>query len=362
MDQFDSAIREIYENYYYEEDVETVLEKLKNYKRFIIFGAGRLGHQVYDILAKRGAEAALFCDNRLCGETDADTGLKVISPAELKRNKEEVFVLLAIFDEVACRAVYRQLLEFGFADDHLMNVRNMAWREPVSFLTKNLDKYKRVYSLLEDDFSKKTYVNMIKKQYLDVDISGIVCAGQEAYFDKELVLTEEEVFVDCGGYTGDTSLQFIEKTKGRYKKLVIFEPEEYKENIIRETLKGYAYELFTYGVWSSSTVLKFSARGDSTSHVAESGEIQIPVKALDDVLLEEHPTFIKMDIEGAETESLKGSRKIIERYRPKLAICIYHKPEDLFEIPILLREMRNDYRLLIRQYSDTRFETVCYAI
>ena len=76
----------------------------------------------------------------------------------------------------------------------------------------------------------------------------------------------------------------------------------------------------------------------------------------------EHPTFMKMDIEGAETESLKGSRKIIERYRPKLAICIYHKPEDLFEIPILLREMRNDYRLLIRQYSDTRFETVCYAI
>ena len=59
MDQFDSAIREIYENYYYEEDVETVLEKLKNYKRFIIFGAGRLGHQVYDILAKR--EQRLHC-------------------------------------------------------------------------------------------------------------------------------------------------------------------------------------------------------------------------------------------------------------------------------------------------------------
>ena len=100
MDQFDSAIQEIYENYYYEEDVENVLEKIKGYKRFVIFGAGQLG--------------------------------------------------------------------------------------------------------------------------------------------QELVLTEEEVFVDCGGYTGDTSLQFIEKTKGRYKKLVIFEPEEYKENIIRETLKGYA--------------------------------------------------------------------------------------------------------------------------
>ncbi len=362
MDQFDSAIREIYENYYYEEDVESVLEKIKDYKRFVIFGAGQLGHKVYHVLAERGAKAELFCDNKLWGRTDIDTGLEVMRLTELKGNRTEVFVLLAVFDEADYQAVYHQLLNFGFADRQLMDARNMTQRNPISFLKENIDKYKKAYALLTDDFSKKTYVNMIKKQYLDVDISGIVCAGQEAYFDKELVLTEEEVFVDCGGYTGDTSLQFIEKTKGRYKKLVIFEPEEYKENIIRETLKGYAYELFTYGVWSSSTVLKFSARGDSTSHVAESGEIQIPVKALDDVLLEEHPTFMKMDIEGAETESLKGSRKIIERYRPKLVICIYHKPEDLFEIPILLREMRNDYRLLIRQYSDTRFETVCYAI
>lgn len=151
--------------------------------------------------------------------------------------------------------------------------------------------------------------------------------------------------MDCGGYTGDTSLQFIARTGRQYKKLVIFEPEKCKEKMIRENLKGRAYELYMYGAWSSSTILKFNARRDSASHIAESGETQIPVKALDDVLLEERPTFIKMDIEGAEIEALKESRKIIERYKPKLAICIYRKPEDLFKIPILLREMRDDYRL-----------------
>jgi len=132
--------------------------------------------------------------------------------------------------------------------------------------------------------------------------------------------------------------------------------------VIRESLKGYAYDLYMYGAWSSSTILRFSARGDSSSHIAESGEIEIPVKALDDMILEERPTFIKMDIEGAETEALRGSRKIIEKYKPKLAICIYHKPEDLFEIPLLIREMCDEYRILIRQYSNSRFETVCYAI
>jgi len=69
-----------------------------------------------------------------------------------------------------------------------------------------------------------------------------------------------------------------------------------------------------------------------------------------------------MDIEGAETEALKGCRRIIEKYKPKLAICIYHKPEDLFAIPLLIKELHKDYRLFIRKYTTTKYETVCYAV
>ncbi len=59
---------------------------------------------------------------------------------------------------------------------------------------------------------------------------------------------------------------------------------------------------------------------------------------------------------------MKGSRKIIENYKPKLAVCIYHKPEDLFLIPLLIREMNPSYRFYVRQYADARQETVLYAI
>lgn len=154
------AIKEIYENYYYEEDVETVLEKIKRYKQFIIFGAGQLGHKAYHILAERGAKAAFFCDNKLCGRTDADTGLEVISLMELEWNKAEIFALLAVFYDVDYKAVYRQLLDCGFAKGQLMDARSMTQRNPVSFLKENLDKYEKAYSLLEDDFSKEIYVNM----------------------------------------------------------------------------------------------------------------------------------------------------------------------------------------------------------
>ena len=115
-------------------------------------------------------------------------------------------------------------------------------------------------------------------------------------------------------------------------------------------------------MWSKDTVLKFDARGDSASAVYEYGDSEIIVKTLDGTVFQDKPTFIKMDIEGSETEALKGCKKIIEAYKPKLAICIYHKPEDLFEIPIMLKEMCPDYKLSVRQFADSRFETVCYAV
>ncbi|MCM1136316.1 MAG: FkbM family methyltransferase [Clostridium sp.] len=74
-------------------------------------------------------------------------------------------------------------------------------------------------------------------------------------------------------------------------------------------------------------------------------------------MYEEKPAFIKTDIDGAGTEALKGSEKIIKTFETKLAICIYHKPEDLFKIPILIKEMRGDYKIFIRQY-----EIICYAV
>lgn len=194
-------------------------------------------------------------------------------------------------------------------------------------------------------------------------IAEIVSPNEEEYFDREVVLTDREVFIDCGGFDGDTSVAFVKRCNGNYRDIIIFEPELCKKEAIEKNLGCHRFTLYQSGVWSQQDRLYFDALDTVASRVSEteSGYV-ISAVALDDMVYDRAPTYIKMDIEGSELEALKGSRKIIENYKPKLAVCIYHKPEDLFLIPLLIREMNPSYRFYVRQYADARQETVLYAI
>lgn len=72
--------------------------------------------------------------------------------------------------------------------------------------------------------------------------------------------------------------------------------------------------------------------------------------------------MLKMDIEGAELSALAGARESIRKWKPKLAICIYHKKEDLWEIAEYILGIEPEYRLYMRNYEDTATELVLYAV
>lgn len=329
----------------------------------VIFGAGDCGHRIYDLLHSYGIQVLCFCDNGMGGSADEVTGLKIIKPEELRDAIIHPEILVCVGEEKAYRSISQQLLSLGFDETQIHIMNEFFYWQTREYFDANIEAYREAYQLMEDEFSRQIYLERMRKVFLLSDISQIVSPCEEEYFDEKVVLKEDEVFIDCGGFDGDSALRFIEQCGGKYQDIIIFEPEFSKKAAIEKNMGNNRYHLYPLGVWSKSTKLYFNAMGTGSSHVFEErGKYIIETVALDEIVYDMRPTYIKMDIEGAEQEALKGCRKIIQIYKPKLAVCIYHKPDDLYKIPAMIKEMNPQYKLYIRQYANAWFDTVLYAV
>lgn len=186
------------------------------------------------------------------------------------------------------------------------------------------------------------------------------------YFDlKELDKSQKERFVDCGALDGMTSINMYKWYRENVEKMWIFEPDKISAERCRKNLSKIDfknYKVVEKAVYSSKTQLFFNSTSNGMASISPQGNVIVDTISLDEALREDDPSFIKMDIEGAEFEALIGAKRIIENSTPKLAISVYHKPEDIEEIPLLLLEYNPEYNFYLRHYSLTKNETVLYAL
>lgn len=282
-------------------------------KKIIIFGAGEWGRETLKIFQAseyKNYEIS-FCDNSFKKLRGA-YGIDVMSPAEAFKIKDSVIV---IGSNIYRKSIKRQILDSGYPEERVCNpiVENNGW------------------------------------EYFD-------------YFEPN----ENEIFVDAGCYNGGTAVNFVKWATKGYDYIYSFEANPHAITKCKETFKKYELkgELIDKGLWNKKDILKFAAKLDSDAsgaNIAEDGEESIETISLDEVLDGRRVTFIKMDIEGAEYNALIGSEKTIRNWNPRLAICVYHKPEDIVEIPALLLKMNNDYKFALRQYDSWDTSAILYA-
>ncbi len=187
-------------------------------------------------------------------------------------------------------------------------------------------------------------------------------------FDENKII-DGGIFVDGGCFDCSTDREFIRWCSGNYQKIYAFEPdaENYEkclEKSRKEQIKN--IELYNKGLWNDEVELSFEQTGGQGSKIGSEGNkedlVTISTISLDAVLTEREVSMIKLDVEGAELKALQGAEKTILQCRPKLAVCIYHKPEDIVEIPAYLLSLHSDYKFYIRHYQMSANETVLYAI
>jgi len=198
-----------------------------------------------------------------------------------------------------------------------------------------------------------------------------------SYFQQEFIkLTDTETYIDVGCYTGDTIMQFNSICNGNYNKIYGFEPHLKNYQTTLSTVESLGLKnvhIFPEGAWSSDGKQPFISNYGygaeaGGARVIEHGDLQINTTTIDSALGGEDATLIKMDIEGSELEALKGAKDTITRCKPKLVICIYHKPEDITEIPSYLYGIMPDYKYYIRHHNfvwdaaNPARDTVLYAV
>ena len=311
----------------------------KSDKPIAVYGMGNGAQKIMETLEAHGGKVSdIFASDEFV-RGHSFFGFKVMKYAEICEKYEDFIVVL------------------GFAthlDSVLDKIRQISQQHPVfapdvpvagnglftiDYVKKNEEKFDFVYSRLADDESRRVYLDII-----NFKISGKIKYLFNSFCDKEniyrdiLKLKSNETIID---------LEFTDFTSGRYKHIYALEPDakNYKK-LVKNTADMENITLFNMGAWDKRDILIFDKKAGRNSKLSSEG---IPVEVTDiDSLIDDNITMIKMDIEGAELHALEGANKIIEKNKPKLYVCAYHRNEDLFSLPIKILQLNENYKIYFR--------------
>jgi len=222
--------------------------------------------------------------------------------------------------------------------------------------------YQSILSKLTDKKSITTFNNIISfRNTGSFETMKNYCVDINNQYFPEFLILDEEVFVDAGGFDGQTSLEFISRCSN-YKTVYVFEPSQNNLEMAKENLQDYVnINYINKGLLDRATKLNFNNNEGSANSISDTGDVVIEVDALDN-LVKEKITFFKIDIEGAESLAIEGAKQHILNDHPKIAIAVYHKPDDFWKIPEQILDIREDYDLYLRHYTEGTDETVMYFI
>lgn len=378
MDQLRASLAQLFAAGAANRDASGAPEILRG-KKIIVYGAGN-GYLALrnTVLQRYGLQPQLILDNKFTpGETFHGVPARPLAGFTPTADERANGVVVITIGEVETRqAVARRLAEAGFArvlaasDLYEFNVHHV----PAALAAEGADFYIRrrkdieaALALLADAESREVFYSVMKT-YL-TRTPGPIPRHPAAtqYFPSDVPLRRGYArFIHCGAYDGDTIRQ-LRARRGKIDALACFEPDEKNfRSLVRYLQEHHAaiaqqVVAFPCGVFNAETQQAFSRDQLLSSALSEQGDAMIQCVALDDVLPGFAPTFISMDIEGAEPEAISGAAQLIRGNTPDLAISVYHYPNHLWEIPLHLDRWHLGYRMYLRNYTGFTYETILYA-
>lgn len=332
-----------------------------------LFGAGGIGFYLYNYLNGLGFHVDAFIDDNENKQNNKYCGLPILSYEKFisKYPKHIIFISIA---SGAIDAMKK-----------LKEVRNetsifyIGSRDPytevtdIDFIKRHEEEYENALKLFKEPFSKKVFVNILNNKLTGKYNYASDIITTDMYFDADIIsLMDNEVFADVGAYDGTNSIQFANLVNRKYNQILAFEPDPKnislaKNNFIENNIIN--AKIFQKALSNKKELLHFTSDLNCVSGLCDTDTgYGVEALTLDSLPESKSITFIKMDIEGGEKNALLGAKNLIQTKKPKLAVSIYHKREDFYELPLLIAEMNPDYKFYLRHYTDTAGDTVLYAV
>lgn len=303
----------------------------------------------------------------------------VASNREMIAHNNDIIQVMNLLADEASRSQYNQELAFLALSRLNMDLASEISPFPQS-LIKGLEE--ELPKLLQQPNFPVMRVHSNEVHYLETMVATTFLVEQYRYHD--IVKVEPgEIFIDGGACFGDTTLWAY---MNGADKVYSFEPGASNLEILKINLQENHKDtnlIVPSAIGAKNTTIKFFSGVGVAGAACEVDERKIQMvyeQALDKKQAEQYiqsvpsvklddwleqnkvePTFIKLDVEGAEVGALKGAAETIKRLKPKLTVCLYHKLSDMWEVPLLIHDLVPEYKLYCRK-NQVRNEFVLYAI
>jgi FkbM family methyltransferase len=344
-----------------------------------LYGAGNLGRMAREFLDAVGRKFALVIDRNAAGLRNDPYwwGHEVMAPDAVPDDIKLSHVVLVTVATAAYAPVEAALREAGFAHvvpfyDFAEGFRRMhplsnGWfAGPFSELDMRMTQ--RALDGFGDDISRAHHLQFLAWRRLRQEwtFAGAPVTGGDRFFIPEVmeILGDDEILIDAGAHHGSVIEAFAERTNGNFRRVVAVEPDAAN----REKLKAFVgtamsgdtrIAIFDCALGGAPGEARFHSGLGYASQVSSTGKDAVRIEMLDAL---GPASFLKLHLEGAELQALKGARELLRRDRPIVAATVYHNDDGIWRTPLWLMETLTGYHYLFRLHSWCGTGAVVYAI
>ena len=332
----------------------------KSERPIVMYGMGNGADKIIAVCKKYGIEISDFFASDGFVRGHSFHGKTVISYSAMKEKYEgqDPIVLLSFASSLPdVMALFKKIGEECelYAPDVPVFGETLF---TIEFFNDNYARFEAVYNSLADEESKRIYENVISYKLTgDIRFLWESESDKAQVYNEILDCTSIKSYLDLGAYNGDTIREMLFYNP-QLQSAVALEPDARNFRKLCEYAQGVEncdIKCINSGAWNENTTLLFDASGNRNAGIVSKGNIvskikEVNVVSVDSILDGGQIDYIKYDVEGSEKEALLGSAQTIKAHAPKLLVSLYHRSEDLFSLPELVKDLNPDYSLYLRRF------------